>query len=110
MRSTWRVFTDTTSAEKALKRIEKLTAEFSQRAVDVAAAPYHKGGFIVSFHIEHSFDSWAEAVLEIVTLVQLRGRRLELSAFVQEELDIFAECSIPGITHIHCHCTRDEAT
>ena len=102
MISHWRIFTDTKTAEKALRLHAKLMERTTLICKEPTAAAYHKGGHTVEFTLEHSAPDWPQLVFDVLCVAQQLGYGWHLGSFVAEELDLWSTgCSVPGVSNIH---------
>jgi hypothetical protein len=107
MKLHWRIFTNCTSADSALKVAASHFEKAGISAAAIKAEPYHKGGFQVSAHTEHTAQPWSEFVVYALATAQNTGHGWQLTGTITEELDAWSNSSvISGITSTHVQAVK----
>jgi hypothetical protein len=102
MKVSWRIFTDCKSATAANRVVSTHFKAIGIAALEVSAAPYHKGGFIVTADTEHSSESWPHFVVEALSLAQKSATDWALSGNIAEELDAWSNSArTAGVSAMH---------
>ncbi|NKB35264.1 MAG: hypothetical protein GKR91_19375 [Pseudomonadales bacterium] len=109
MKSQWKLWCDAKNEKNAgniLSRVQKaLPVDVSDKKIE----PYQKGGFEVSFSIQHSVKSWNDFVVETITLGQCLGYGWRLTGDITERADGWCnESNLPGIESIQWSCDEEE--
>ena len=97
-----KVFTDAMTAEKAEKILFKVIEKLSLAECETNIEPYNKGGFVCSFSISSSIESWSEVVLSAINSAQLIGRSWLLTGDINNEIEMWSnESPIIGVKSIN---------
>lgn len=97
-----KVFTDAAAAEKAEKILSKVMEKLSLVECETNIEPYHKGGFVCSFFISSSIDSWPDVVLNTINTAQIIGRSWLLTGDINNEIEMWSnESPIIGVKSIN---------
>ncbi|KOQ66942.1 MULTISPECIES: hypothetical protein [Stenotrophomonas] len=105
----WRLFTNCTSQQAALKVAARIFEQAGLEVSNLHAEPYHKGGFMVSACSHHAAQSWPEFVVLALASAQCTGRGWLLSGSIAEELDAWSNHSlVSGVSSIHIQAERRE--
>lgn len=105
----WRLFTNCTSQQAALKVAARMFEQASLEISNLHAEPYHKGGFIVSACSHHAAQSWPEFVVLALASAQSTGCGWLLSGSIAEELDAWSNHSLASsVSSIHIQAERRE--
>lgn len=106
----WRLFTNCTSQEAALKVAAQHFQLAGIEACDISAEVYHKGGFVVSGSSEHRAQCWAEFFVSALASAQKSCHGWMLNGSVWEELDAWSNSSVvSGILSVHMSSIRQES-
>lgn len=98
----WRLFTNCTSQQAALKVAARMFEQAGLEVSNLHAEPYHKGGFMVSACSYHAAQSWPEFVVLALASAQCTGRGWHLSGSIAKELDARSSHSLVcGVSSIH---------
>lgn len=105
----WCLFTDAHTEVNARRVAARAFERLNRRHDAVAVAPYHKGGFTISFQTSHS-GSWPDNVVEVLSAAQHLKGSWELNCRILEELDIAsAKLHVSGVTAIHVNVPCQQA-
>lgn len=105
----WRLFTNCTSKQPALKVAARLFEQAGLEVSNLHAEPYHKGGFMVSVCSNHAAQSWPEFVVLALASALGSGRGWLLNGSIAEELDAWSNHSlVSGVSSIHIQAERRE--
>src|SRR5687767_3927503 len=104
MTSTWRIWVDATTPQKATSRGKRLLAAIGVTAVEMAVSRYEKtGGHVVDFRFGIAGEGWAEAVLELLRFAEHAGRGWSISGPFDHEVQLLSNhASVAGVTMITC--------
>ena len=70
MNSNWTIWVNANKESGAEKLLSRVLKRMDMEAKDVNIAPYHKGGYIISFQVAHEEGSWNDIVIECIALGQ----------------------------------------
>lgn len=97
-----KVFIDAMTAEKAEKILSKVMEKLPLTEFEVSIEPYHKGGFVCSFSISSSIESWPEVILNAINTAQIIGRSWLLTGDINNEIEMWSnESPIIGVKSVH---------
>lgn len=103
----WRLFVDCDSVDASRKLARRHFEWVEVEPVELAASPYHKGGFVIDARTSHAEQAWSECVLLALTLAQRTGHSWQLSGGAENEIDLWSSQSkVAGVTAIHARTSR----
>ena len=105
MKSQWKIWCETKNINTANNLLLKVKKQLSTIVLDETLAPYEKGGFVISFWVNHPCVSWNDYVVEVIALGQSLGRNWGINGDITQQVDGWSnESSIPGIQSIQWMC------
>lgn len=96
--SDWKVWTETKNEAKARRVLAWVEDALAREVLDVTVEPYHKGGHVVRFRLDHDFSDWPSFVLEVIALGQCVGYGWSLYGDIRTQSSGWSnESSISGV-------------
>src|SRR6266568_4842634 len=105
----WKAWTTATTSDKALRVGRRLLETLGVTDAALHVEPYPKtNGHVLSFTVNVGEESWANAVVAVISNAQSVGRGWQLFGSIDEQLEIISnEASVGGFTMLSCTITRD---
>jgi UDP-N-acetylmuramyl pentapeptide synthase len=105
----WKAWTTATTPEKALRVGRRLLETLRVKDPALQIEPYPKtNGHVVSFTVNVGEESWANAVVAVISAAQTVGAGWQVHGRIAEELEIISnKPSVGGLTMLSCTITRD---
>lgn len=105
MNAYWKLWCNTTNEQKALRVANRVAKRLDYPIDELAAQPYHSGGFVATFVTRHSTRQWSRFVFEVIGLAQRIGYFWTLYGDVNQQLDGFSnKSSVSGVTSAQFIC------
>jgi hypothetical protein len=71
MKSFWKLWVNAKYEKGAKILLKRVLDKMKCDVTDVDISPYHKGGHVISFSIEHDHQGWNDLVIEVISPGQL---------------------------------------
>jgi hypothetical protein len=99
MRAHWKIWTNATTEQKALRVANRVAKKLAYPVQELAVEPYSKGGYLATFVTSHPAVKWSEFIFEVIELAQRIGRFWTLCGDVRDQLDGWSnESCLSGVT------------
>jgi hypothetical protein len=105
MISQWKLWCDAANEKNAGNILTQVRKILPAAALEPSIEPYHKGGYVVSFSIKHTSESWNDYVVEVIAFGQCLGHAWNISGDITLQVDGWSnESRVPGIQSIQWSC------
>ncbi len=96
--SRWKLWVNANKKENALKVYKWVLGYMKCDATLISIEPYHKGGFVIEYHIPLMSINWNDAVVEVIELGQRFAHSWYLLGDVRERPNAIAnKTSVSGV-------------
>ena len=105
MKSFWKFWCDAKNNKNASNLLQQVKRELAVGVSEEKVDAYHKGGFVVSFCVDHDVNQWNDFVVEVIAFGQRVGYGWSLSGDINQQVDGWSnESRISGIQSIQWMC------
>ena len=105
MKSVWKFWCDAKRDVGATKLLHRVQSRLQVEVSDESIEPYHKGGHVVCFTVNHATADWKEFIFEVIQFGQRVGYSWTLSGDVQAQLDGWSNrVAVSGIQSMQWMC------